>query len=70
MDAALAAADGEDTAEYMLDDGQTKIRASSRSLFDIQKSIVSYEALKQIYANRYNGYVTHLVDQNANKFSG
>ena len=69
LDAAAAAADGEDTEEYSLDDGQTKIRASSRSVFDIEKSIRAMEALKQIYVNRYNGFVHKLVDQSANKFA-
>jgi len=35
-----------DLSEYMLDDGQTKIRTVYRSLSEIQKAILDYETIR------------------------
>lgn len=68
MDAMLAQAAGEDTLEYRLDDGQTKINVTSRSLEEMAGSIRALERLQQMYANRFNGRVVRLVDHNINRF--
>jgi hypothetical protein len=59
--AATAAAD-QNITEYTLNDGQTQIKASYRSVDSIFNSINSFEKLKQMYINRLNGRVVRLVD--------
>lgn len=68
-DAAIAAASGEDIAEYSLDDGQTKIRAVNRSALEIKQSIMAFEQMRQMYIQRYNGHTTRLVDDYSNRGS-
>lgn len=51
-----------DVEEYMLDDGQTRIRTTYRSTKEVIKSIQDLEAIRQMYVNRYNGRGVRLVD--------
>ena len=64
-DAALLAASGSDVEEYSLDDGQTKIRETYRSIGDLERGIRAFERLRQMYINRFNGHITQLKDKNA-----
>lgn len=48
--------------EYEINDGQSRIRTRYRSFDDIQKSIMSFEKLRQMYINRLNGRVMRAVD--------
>ena len=52
----------DDVVEYMLDDGQTKIRTQFRGMSSILKAIQDYEKLRQMYLNRLNGRIFRLVD--------
>ena len=61
-DAAIVAASGQDITEYSLDDGQSKIKTVYRSVDSIANSIKSFERIKQMYQNRLNGRVMHMVD--------
>ena len=62
LDLAASSAGKEDVAEYMLDDGQTKIRTQFRGMSSILRAIKDFEALRQMYFNRLNGRVFRLVD--------
>lgn len=59
---AEGAAGNDDVVEYMLDDGQTKIRTEFRGMSSIMRAIKDYEALRQMYFNRLNGRTMRLVD--------
>lgn len=48
--------------EYKLDDGQTKISVTYNSLDAVANSIISWERVKQIYLNRYNGRMYRALD--------
>lgn len=61
-DAAVIAATGQDISEYSLDDGQSKIKTLYRSADAIYRSIRAFERLSQMYQNRLNGRVMHMVD--------
>jgi len=61
---ALSSAAHDEIEEYMLDDGQTKIKTIYKGTDQIFKSIDSFERLKQIYVNRLNGRRLRLVDHN------
>ena len=58
---ALNAAATDNFTEYVLDDGQTKIRATYRGVESIKESIKSFETIKQLYVNRLNGRTFRLV---------
>jgi len=51
----------DDVVEYMLDDGQTKIRTEFRGMSSILRAIQDYERLRQMYLGRLNGRVYRLV---------
>lgn len=59
---AAGAVGKEDVKEYMLDDGQTKIRTEFRGMSAILKATTDYERLRQQYMNRLNGRTVRLVD--------
>lgn len=61
MTTALASAATDQFTEYVLDDGQTKIRASYKGTDAIFNSIKSFETLKQMYKNQLNGRTFRLV---------
>lgn len=67
-DAAIRAAAGEEIKEYLLDDGQTRIRSIARSAEEISRSIIGWESVKQIYVNRLNSRVSRAVDQFSNSY--
>lgn len=48
--------------EYEINDGQSKIRTRYRSFADIEKSIMAFERLRQMYINRINGRLMRTVD--------
>ena len=62
LDLATSSAGKDDVSEYMLDDGQTKIRTLFRGMSSILKAINDFESLRQVYFNRLNGRVMRLVD--------
>lgn len=59
---ALVAAGKDRIEEWSLNDGQTIIREKYRSSVDIQKAIMAFEQIKQVYVNRCNGRMTRLKD--------
>lgn len=59
---ATAAAAGESVTQYSLNDGQTIISATPRSVGQIKQSIVAFEQLRNMYASKINGRVVRLVD--------
>lgn len=59
------AATKENFSQYSLNDGQTIINASYRSVKDIELSIEGLDRLKQMYLNRLNGRMVRLVDSKA-----
>lgn len=61
MTTALASAATDNFTEYVLDDGQTKIRATYKGTDAIFNSINTLERTKQIYQNRLNPRVFRLV---------
>ena len=61
MNTALASASTDNFTEYVLDDGQTKIRATYKGTDAIFNSINVLEKTKQIYVNRLNGRLVRLV---------
>ena len=67
-DSAERAAESGEFEEYTLDDGQSKIRSTYRSVKDIIESIKGYEALKMMYTNRLQGRSVVLVDKYSNRF--
>lgn len=54
--------------EYWFDDGHIKIRSKYRSVQDVEKSIMSFQRLRDMYANRKTGRVTRLID--SSNFNG
>jgi len=48
--------------EYMLNDGQTIIKARYRTTQSIENSINALDRMKQIYMNRLNGRVVRMRD--------
>ncbi len=65
LNTALESATSDNITEYMLDDGQTKIKTVYRSTDSVFKSINALERTKQIYLNRLNGRTIRLVDGSA-----
>lgn len=59
---AASSASKDDVKEYMLDDGQTKIRTEFRGMSSIMDAITNFEKLRQMYLNRLNGRIYRLVD--------
>ena len=62
MTTAIKAVEQGDISEYMLDDGQTKIKAVYKDPDQITAAIIGFERIKQIYINRLNGRGIRLVD--------
>lgn len=62
MTTALNAASTANFSEYSLNDGQTIIKTVYRTVEDIQRSIIAFERLRQLYVNRLNGRVSRMVD--------
>ena len=48
--------------DYMMDDGQMRIRTTYRGVADIEDGIKSLQKQKQYYVNQYNGRQTVLRD--------
>lgn len=61
-DAALKSATTGHLLEYWLDDGQTKIKSSYRSVNEIVKSIGGFQQLREMYINKLNGRTMRFVD--------
>ncbi|KKN55740.1 hypothetical protein LCGC14_0579500 [marine sediment metagenome] len=61
-DTMLKAAGTANFDEYLLDDGQVRIKTIYRTTEDVIKSIKSLEAVRQMYVNRLNGRHIRLVD--------
>ena len=59
-DAALNSASRNGIEEYMLDDGQVKIKTIYRSVDEIVASIEGFEKIKQRLINRVQGHVMQL----------
>lgn len=62
LNTALESAASDNLTEYMLDDGQTKIKAVYKGTDAVLRSIKVLETTKQIYVNRLNGRTIRLVD--------
>ena len=62
MNTALESATSDNLTEYMLDDGQTKIKAVYKGTDAVINSINALERTKQLYVNRVNGRTMRLVD--------
>lgn len=58
---AADAASNNGVKEYMLDNGQTRIRQEYRSIDEIQASITGMERVKQMFVNRRNGRTQRIV---------
>ena len=61
----ISAAAGAGTGHFMqysLDDGQTKISTSYRSVGDVEAGIRGFERLKHYYLNQLNGRRVRLMD--------
>ena len=69
-DTALKAAGNDDVEEYMLDDGQTKIKTVYKGVDDIVDSIDAFEKLLQRLYNQLNGRTVRLVDYRSMKRGG
>ena len=54
--------------EYWLNDGQTQIKTVYKGADDVEKSIVAFERLRMMYANRLQGRMVRLMD--AKNFNG
>jgi hypothetical protein len=54
-DSAIRAAASGEIEEYMLDDGQSKIRNVYRSIEDIANAILSFEKIREMLINRMPG---------------
>ena len=58
----LKAAAGDGVTEYMVDNGQSKVKTITRSVEAISRSMRGLEQIKQRYINSLNGRVMTLVD--------
>ena len=65
-DAAERAAVSGEIEEYLIDDGQSKIKNVYRDVGSIVNAIVGYEKLRQMYYNRLIGRKVSLRDKNSN----
>jgi hypothetical protein len=54
--------------EYWFDDGHVKIRSKYRNVAEVERSIMSFQRLRDLYANRKTGRLTTLKD--ASNFTG
>lgn len=59
---ALTAAGTANFSEYSLNDGQTIIKTTYRTIEDVQRGILGFERIRQMYINRINGRVFRMVD--------
>jgi hypothetical protein len=59
---ALKMAANDNISEYWLNDGQTQIKTVYKGADAVMKSIMAFEALRQLYIQRYNGRRVRLVD--------
>lgn len=66
LDSAIDAAGTAGTDEYMLDDGQSKIRQIYRNVTDIKKAYTEFEQIRIMLALRINKRVSVLKDLNSN----
>lgn len=62
IDAQIAFTADPNRKEYKLDTGQTKVSVAYRDLDALSAAIISWERIKNIYVNRYNGRMTRLMD--------
>lgn len=60
--AALTAAESGHLKEYWLNDGQVQIRCNYSTPESIERSILSFRRLRNMYINDRNGRVVRLVD--------
>lgn len=51
------------TGDYELDNGQTKVKGTYRSIEDLTRSITALERIKWMWLNQKNGRMTRLSDQ-------
>ena len=59
---ALQAASKGAISEYMLNDGQTIIKATYRSAKEVKDAWLAFEQIKQIFINSINGRSVRLID--------
>lgn len=64
LDTMTRAALSDDTLEYRLNDGQTVIQRTYRSVEDISASIDALERIKNTYKRQLTGGVTRLINRN------
>ena len=66
----LAATSGleDDVKEYRLNDGQTIINVTRRSVEEIMNTVRKLELVRQMYINRINGRGMRLVDHEDTRF--
>lgn len=66
----LAATSGleDDVKEYRLNDGQTIINVTRRSVEEIMSTVRKLELVRQMYINRINGRGMRLVDHEDTRF--
>jgi hypothetical protein len=62
QEAMLEAGKGSNITQYSLNDGQTVISATNRSVKDIVDAITGLEALRAMYVKQIKGGITRLVD--------
>jgi len=62
---ALTAAASGHIDEYLLEDGQSKVRTSYRNVTAIADAILAYERIKQMWINRLNKRVVNFRDSKA-----
>ena len=63
---ALSGAANDGIKEYMLDDGQTRIREEYNSSAAVFASRKAWETFRQELFNKINGRVMHLTDHSSN----
>lgn len=51
------------TGDYDLDNGQTKVKGTYRSVTDLERSITAIETMRQRWINQKEGRMTRLSDQ-------
>lgn len=59
---ALTSATSQHIQEYWLDDGQSKIKTTYRSIEEINAAITAFEGIRQRYINRLNKRVFNMRD--------
>lgn len=68
-DAALLGAESAHLETYKLDDGQSKIETTYRTIEDIEKAISAFERIRQRYVNRLNGRKVLLRDARGMRYN-